>query len=108
MTANLKLNIPILIVTMILQRIANSMGVYIFGRQPVRDASYREGMATSHWKWMATSAGFMEVWQATEWNQKNEYQALLYNGNSRFNAVLEVDSPDGEYKRLEAHGFYWR
>ena len=36
------------------------------------------------------------------------YKALLAGGNSGFNAVLGGGrSDDGQYARLEAHGFYW-
>jgi uncharacterized protein (TIGR02145 family) len=36
------------------------------------------------------------------------YKALLSGGSSGFNAVLGGGrSPDGEYARLNAHGFYW-
>lgn len=36
------------------------------------------------------------------------YKALLSGGSSGFNAVLGGGrSPDGEYARLTAHGFYW-
>jgi uncharacterized protein (TIGR02145 family) len=36
------------------------------------------------------------------------YAALLLGGTSGFNAVLGGNrSPDGQYARSEAHGFYW-
>jgi uncharacterized protein (TIGR02145 family) len=39
---------------------------------------------------------------------KAAYKALLQGGSSGFNAVLGGGrSQDGEYARLEAHGFYW-
>jgi uncharacterized protein (TIGR02145 family) len=39
---------------------------------------------------------------------KAAYQALLAGGNSGFDAVLGGGrSQEGEYERLEAHGFYW-
>jgi uncharacterized protein (TIGR02145 family) len=39
---------------------------------------------------------------------KAAYTALLSGGTSGFNAVLGGNrSIDGQYDRLEAHGFYW-
>ena len=39
---------------------------------------------------------------------KAAYAALLSGGTSGFNAVLAGNrSVDGQYERLEAHGFYW-
>jgi len=39
---------------------------------------------------------------------KAAYKALLAGGNSGFNASLGGSrSDDGQYARLEAHGFYW-
>lgn len=39
---------------------------------------------------------------------KGAYKALLIGGNSGFNALLGGGrSGDGQYARLEAHGFYW-
>lgn len=37
------------------------------------------------------------------------YRALLIGGNSGFNALLggNRDGANGQYARLEAHGFYW-
>ncbi len=40
--------------------------------------------------------------------RKAAYKALLYTGGSGFNAVLGGGrSPDNQYARLDAHGFYW-
>ena len=39
---------------------------------------------------------------------KAAYKALLLGGSSGFNGLLGGGrSEDGEYARLEAHGFYW-
>jgi len=39
---------------------------------------------------------------------KATYKALLAGGSSGFNALLGGGrSDDGQYARLEAHGFYW-
>jgi uncharacterized protein (TIGR02145 family) len=39
---------------------------------------------------------------------KAAYRVLLAGGSSGFNALLGGGrSPDGQYARLEAHGFYW-
>ena len=41
-------------------------------------------------------------------NGKAAYTALLSGGTSGFNAVFGGNrSVDGQYERLEAHGFYW-
>lgn len=40
--------------------------------------------------------------------RKRAYHPLLDTGNSQFNALLGGGrTPDGQYTRLEAHGFYW-
>ena len=40
--------------------------------------------------------------------RKEAYKALIYTGPSGFNAVLGGGrAPDGQYARLDAHGFYW-
>jgi len=40
--------------------------------------------------------------------RKEAYKALMYPGDSKFNAVLGGGrDPEGQYSRLEAHGFYW-
>ena len=39
---------------------------------------------------------------------KAAFKALLIGGNSGFNAVFGGNrEADGQYARLEAHGFYW-
>ena len=35
------------------------------------------------------------------------FAALLSGGTSGFNAVLGGNRSDGQYARLEEHGFYW-
>jgi len=40
--------------------------------------------------------------------RKEAYKSLLYGGDSGFNALLGGGrAPDGQYARLDAHGFYW-
>jgi len=40
--------------------------------------------------------------------RKQAYKTLTYPGDSKFNAVLGGGrDPEGQYSRLEAHGFYW-
>ena len=40
--------------------------------------------------------------------RKEAYRALLISGGSGFNAVLGGGrNPDGQYARIDAHGFYW-
>jgi uncharacterized protein (TIGR02145 family) len=38
---------------------------------------------------------------------KAAYAALLIGGGSGFNTLLGGGRVDGQYARLEAHGFYW-
>jgi hypothetical protein len=48
------------------------------------------------------------VSQDSEDKGKAAYKALLAGGSSGFNAVLGGGrSEDGQYARVEAHGFYW-
>jgi uncharacterized protein (TIGR02145 family) len=58
------------------------------------------------WRQMAKRYG--GVSQDAEDKGKAAFQALMAGGSSGFNAVLGGGrSEDGQYARLEAHGFYW-
>jgi uncharacterized protein (TIGR02145 family) len=58
------------------------------------------------WRAMARQYGGVSADSAD--GGRAAYKALLVGGNSRFNAVLGGGrSEDGQYARLEAHGFYW-
>ena len=58
------------------------------------------------WRQMAKHYG--GVSQDSDEGGKAAYKALLMGGNSGFNALLGGGrSDDGQYARLEAHGFYW-
>jgi uncharacterized protein (TIGR02145 family) len=58
------------------------------------------------WRQMAKHYG--GVSENSDDRGKAAYKALLAGGSSGFNAVLGGGrSDDGEYARLEAHGFYW-
>ena len=58
------------------------------------------------WRQLAKHYGGVSQDAADE--GKAAYQALLTPGKSGFNAVLGGGrSDDGQYARLEAHGFYW-
>jgi uncharacterized protein (TIGR02145 family) len=58
------------------------------------------------WRQMARHYG--GVGGESQDNGKSAYSALLSGGRSGFNAVLAGNrSVDGQYERLEAHGFYW-
>jgi uncharacterized protein (TIGR02145 family) len=62
--------------------------------------------ADGDWRQMAKHYG--GVREDSDDGGKAAYQALLIGGNSGFNALLGGGrSQDGEYARLEAHGFYW-
>ena len=58
------------------------------------------------WRQMAKLYGGVSV--DSEDRGKAAYKALLVGGSSGFNALLGGGrSDDGQYARLEAHGFYW-
>ena len=58
------------------------------------------------WREMAKQYGGLR--EEGEDKGKAAYAALLIGGSSGFNAVLGGGrSQDGQYARLEAHGFYW-
>jgi uncharacterized protein (TIGR02145 family) len=58
------------------------------------------------WRQMAKHYG--GVSEDSDDRGKVAYKALLAGGSSGFNAVLGGGrSDDGQYARLEAHGFYW-
>ena len=58
------------------------------------------------WRQMAKHYG--GVSEDSDDRGKGAYKALLAEGESGFNALLGGGrSPDGQYARLEAHGFYW-
>jgi uncharacterized protein (TIGR02145 family) len=58
------------------------------------------------WRQMAKHYG--GVREDSDDNGKAAYKALLIGGSSGFNAVLGGGrSNDGQFARLEAHGFYW-
>jgi uncharacterized protein (TIGR02145 family) len=58
------------------------------------------------WRQMAKHYG--GVSEDSDDRGKAAYQALLAGGSSGFNALLGGGrSDDGQYARLEAHGFYW-
>jgi uncharacterized protein (TIGR02145 family) len=58
------------------------------------------------WRQMAKHYG--GVSEDSDDKGKAAYQALLSGGRSGFNALLGGGrSDDGQYARLEAHGFYW-
>jgi uncharacterized protein (TIGR02145 family) len=58
------------------------------------------------WRQMAKAYG--GVSEDSEEKGKAAYKALSAGGNSGFNAVLGGSrSEDGQYARLEAHGFCW-
>lgn len=59
------------------------------------------------WRQMAKRYG--GVGEDSDDSGKAAYKALLIGGSSGFNAVLGGgrNPDDGQYARLEAHGFYW-
>ena len=62
--------------------------------------------ADDEWRQMAKDYG--GVSEDSDDRGKAAYKALLAGGSSGFNALLGGGrSDDGQYGRLEAHGFYW-
>lgn len=58
------------------------------------------------WRQMAKHYGGVN--EDSDDGGKAAYKALLSGGNSGFNVLLGGGrSDDGQYARLEAHGFYW-
>jgi len=58
------------------------------------------------WRQMAKHYGGIR--EDSDDSGKAAYKALLMGGNSGFNTLLGGNlSDDGQYARLEAHGFYW-
>ncbi len=58
------------------------------------------------WRQMAKHYGGVN--EDSDDSGKAAYKALLIGGSSGFNALLGGGrSEDGQYARLEAHGFYW-
>ena len=62
--------------------------------------------ADDEWRQMAKDYGGAS--EDSDDRGKAAYKALLAGGSSGFNALLGGGrSDDGQYARLEAHGFYW-
>jgi uncharacterized protein (TIGR02145 family) len=57
------------------------------------------------WRQMARRYGGVSADSADK--GRAAFAALLSGGTSGFNAVLGGNRSDGQYARLEAHGFYW-
>ena len=59
-------------------------------------------------EWRQLAKHYGGVSEDSDDRGKAAYKALLVGGNSRFDALLGGGrSGDGQYARLEAHGFYW-
>jgi uncharacterized protein (TIGR02145 family) len=59
-------------------------------------------------EWRRLAKDYGGVSEDSDDKGKAAYQALLAGGSSGFNALLGGGrSDDGQYGRLEAHGFYW-
>jgi uncharacterized protein (TIGR02145 family) len=59
-------------------------------------------------EWRQLAKGYGGVSEDAADRGKAAYGALLIGGESGFNALLGGGrSVDGQYARLEAHGFYW-
>lgn len=59
-------------------------------------------------EWRQLAKAYGGVSADSEQKGKGAYKALVAGGSSGFNAVLGGGrSQDGQYARLEAHGFYW-
>ena len=59
-------------------------------------------------EWLQMAKHYGGVSEDSDDRGKAAYKALLTGGGSGFNAVLGGGrAEDGQYARLEAHGFYW-
>ena len=58
-------------------------------------------------EWRTLAKHYGGVSQDSKDKGKEAYKKLLAGGSSGFNAVLGGGRSDGQYARLEAHGFYW-
>jgi uncharacterized protein (TIGR02145 family) len=59
-------------------------------------------------EWRQLAKPYGGVREDSDDSGKAAYKTLLTGGNSGFNALLGGGrSDDGQYTRLEAHGFYW-
>jgi uncharacterized protein (TIGR02145 family) len=59
-------------------------------------------------EWRQIAKQYGGVHEDSDNSGKAAYNSLLTGGASGFNAVLGGNrSGDGQYARLEAHGFYW-
>ncbi|MBV9767169.1 MAG: hypothetical protein JOZ48_20180 [Acidobacteriaceae bacterium] len=62
----------------------------------------------THAEWRQLAKHYGGVSEDSDDRGKAAYKALLAGGNSGFDALLGGGrSGDGQYARLEAHGFYW-
>lgn len=59
-------------------------------------------------EWQALAKHYGGIFSDSNDNGKTAYIALTAGGASQFNALLGGGrDPNGGYKRIEAHGFYW-
>ena len=60
-------------------------------------------------EWRRLAKHYGGVYEDSDDSGKAAYKALMIGGSSGFNALLGGGrgSDDGQYARLEAHGFYW-
>ncbi|MGE5098542.1 MAG: FISUMP domain-containing protein [Deltaproteobacteria bacterium] len=58
-------------------------------------------------EWRVLAARYGGVAEASQDRGKAAYRALMSGGSSGFNALLGGDRANGQFARLEEHGFYW-
>ena len=60
-------------------------------------------------EWRQLAKHYGGVWEDSDDTGQAAYAALISGGNSSFNAVLGggLVPEEGQYARLEVHGFYW-
>jgi uncharacterized protein (TIGR02145 family) len=62
----------------------------------------------SYEEWKELARHYGGIFGDSDDNGKAAYIALTAGGSSQFNALLSGGSdPNGGYKRIDAHGFYW-
>jgi uncharacterized protein (TIGR02145 family) len=93
----------------------NERNCHRYGRLYTRESAQRVCQLLGHewrlptdveWRQLAKHYGGVSV--DSDDRGKAAYKALLDGGSSGFNAVLGGGrSGNGQYARLEAHGFYW-
>ena len=72
-----------------------------------KDLGNRWRLPTSE-EWQQLAKHFGGVFGSSQDSGRSVYKALLQGGSAGFDIILGGGrSPDGKYRRIDAHGFYW-